>query len=226
MQIKEISKQILKYNSARVLLSINIIPIIGVIFFEWNFFSIMLLYWLENLVIGLYSILKIKKTNRYLILEQKKSPVTNSLPATWRQIIVFIFDYGFFTLVHGVFVFAMFGMSTATSSTIARLGPVNISEIIWPQISVLGIFISFLMMIVSHGFSYHHNFIVKEEYKNCTVNYLQKNPFRRVITMHFIIVISGFIILALGYSKLIIILLIILKTLIDLLAHNNEHNKI
>jgi hypothetical protein len=219
------SKYSLKYNSARILLSVNIIPVIGVIFFEWNLFSIMLLYWLENLVIGFYGVLKIKKTNHYLILKQENLPATSSLVATWRQIMVFIFDYGLFTLVHGVFVFIIFGASTATSSTIANLGPVNISEIIWPEVSILGVSISFLMMIVSHGFSYHDNFIIKEEYKNCTINYLQKNPFKRVIAMHFIIVISGFIVLALGYSKLTIILLIILKTLIDLFAHNNEHNK-
>jgi hypothetical protein len=225
MQIKEIIRHGLKSDSARVLLSVNIIPVIGVIFFDWSLFSIMLLYWLENLVIGFYSVLKITKTYHYLISKQINLPVAGKEFAKLGQVMVFIFDYGLFTFIHGVFVFAMFGMSTASSPTIANLGPVNMADIIWPNVSVSGITISFILLIISHGFSYYNNFIVNEDYMHCTVDYLRKNPFRRVIAMHFIIVVSGFIILYLGYSKLTMIILIIIKTLIDLYAHNREHSK-
>ncbi|MFA6524922.1 MAG: DUF6498-containing protein [Patescibacteria group bacterium] len=225
MQVREIIKNGLKSNSAKILLSVNFIPIIGVMFFDWNLFSIMFLYWLENLVIGIYSLLKIKKTYYYLISKQKNLSVASRVLATWGQVMSFVFNYGLYTIVHGVFVIAMFGMSTATSPTIVNLGPVKISDIIWPEISILGILLSFIMLIISHGFSYYNNFIAQEEYKYYTINYLSKSSFERVIALHFIIVISGFIILAMGYSKLTIVILIIIKTLIDFYAHSKEHGK-
>jgi len=41
------------------LLAANVIPLFGVLFLDWDAFSIVLLYWSENLVIGFYNILKI-----------------------------------------------------------------------------------------------------------------------------------------------------------------------
>ena len=37
----------------------NIPPIIGVLFFDWDPFAVVSLYWAETLIIGFYAILKI-----------------------------------------------------------------------------------------------------------------------------------------------------------------------
>ena len=55
------------------LLGANIVPLIGVLFFNWDAGVVVLLYWLENVVIGFYNILRIVflrvenpvKTNNY-----------------------------------------------------------------------------------------------------------------------------------------------------------------
>jgi len=41
------------------LIAANTIPLFGILFLEWDAFSIVLLYWSENLVIGFYTIMKI-----------------------------------------------------------------------------------------------------------------------------------------------------------------------
>jgi len=41
------------------LLGANAIPLLGVLFFEWDAFGIVLLYWSENVAVGFYNVLKI-----------------------------------------------------------------------------------------------------------------------------------------------------------------------
>ena len=41
------------------LLGANAIPLVGVLFFKWDAFGIVLLYWSENVVVGFYNVLKI-----------------------------------------------------------------------------------------------------------------------------------------------------------------------
>ena len=41
------------------LLAANAVPLVGVLFFWWDAFGIVLLYWSENVAVGFYNILKI-----------------------------------------------------------------------------------------------------------------------------------------------------------------------
>jgi len=41
------------------LIAANVIPLFGAVFWDWNTFNIVFLYWAENLAIGFYTILKI-----------------------------------------------------------------------------------------------------------------------------------------------------------------------
>ena len=45
--------------SITALITVNLIPLIGVLFNDWDAGLILLLYWSENLVLGGYNVLKI-----------------------------------------------------------------------------------------------------------------------------------------------------------------------
>lgn len=53
-----IAKYLEKLSLIALLLA-NVLPIIGVVYWSWNLTVIMVLFWLENLIIGVYAILKI-----------------------------------------------------------------------------------------------------------------------------------------------------------------------
>ncbi len=46
-------------RSAIVLVLANVIPLVGVVFFGWSLLTILVLYWVENGIVGLWNVLKI-----------------------------------------------------------------------------------------------------------------------------------------------------------------------
>ena len=208
-------------------------PMIGVIFFQWDLFSIMFLYWLENIVIGLFNVLKMSVVkNVYQISIANNLPDSSNIVIKffqtfgkflkWAYIMFFVFHYGIFTFVHGMFIFAVF---YDHSSNISNMG-YNWSTFISDSGIFNGIILSFLMLIVSHGISFRTNFIGKEEYKKIQFQKLIMEPYNRVIVTHLTIIIGAFIITGIGRSVLTSIILIIVKILIDLFTHNKEHIRI
>ena len=85
--------------SVIVLVLANLIPLGGVVFFGWQVFPIMFLFWLENVVVGAFNVLELIMAGG------------SGSPAAVKIFLVpfFTLHYGIFTLVHGVFVFTMFG---------------------------------------------------------------------------------------------------------------------
>ncbi len=209
--------------SINALLISNLVPLIGIIFFDWNIFSIMIAYWLENLVIGFYNILKIKKAglpnpdNIKMNGQPIKSGLKNKL------IYFFIMHFGGFTLVHGIFVFILFGILPASDMDSAN----SINSINWDLLNITfwGIVIMFISMLISHGISYKNNFIGKGEYKKISPGEQMFKPYNRVMIMHIIIISSGFIIGLVGTGKIFACLIVLIKILLDYWLHKMEHSK-
>src|SRR4030066_590779 len=86
--------------TALVLIAANLLPLYGVLVLGWAVFPVMVLFWLENIVIGALNILRILFA----------SP---AVPAKWSGkfmlMLFFTVHYGLFTAIHGKFVFSLFG---------------------------------------------------------------------------------------------------------------------
>jgi len=190
----------MKSSSIISLIIVNFVPFFGVIFFDWSLFSVMLFYWSENIVIGFYNILKMIKVGKLYNPEQ--NAIFNI--AGWLFILFFILHYGGFTFGHGIFVFAVFGP---------------------PDISALNILIGITSLFISHGISYFENFIKKEEYKRISPGTLFTQPYKRVMVMHVTIIFGGYALKSLNLPFLSVLLLVVLKTVIDLKSHQFEHKK-
>src|ERR1051326_6744828 len=78
----------------------NAVPLIGVLFLGWQVFPLILLYWLENVIVGGLNVLRMGGADP-------------AGPVRWIAkvflIPFFCVHFGGFTTIHGVFVFAMFG---------------------------------------------------------------------------------------------------------------------
>lgn len=224
----------MRHLSLIILIVVNLLPIYGVIYEGWDVFEIVVLYWFENVVIGVVNVLKIlcsaprsddggasgKPLPEYL-----RSDGAGVLQHAAKLFLVpfFTIHYGGFCFVHGVFVFAMLGnKSNATgggdpfTGMREMLGSVFQSNIKWFVIAI----------VVSHVFSFLHNYIGKGEFRKLSPADLMHAPYGRIMVLHFAIILGAFAIAAIGSSVGMLILLIIGKIIIDAKLHLRAHKKV
>ena len=190
------------------LLLANALPIIGVLFLGWTVFPLVLVYWLENVVVGLYGALK-------LLFAQPREP------AYWmgKLFVVpfFLVHFGGFTYIHGVLVVALFGPNgTQPFDLLATVPPaIRANHLGWAVFS----------LVLSHGLSFYWNYIKNGEYQRASLNALMSQPYGRVFVLHFTVLFGGWIVMLLGSPLLALVLLVVIKTAADLRAHNAERRK-
>ena len=194
------------HASSLALIAANLVPLYGVLALGWKVAPILVFYWVENLVIGFFNVVKMSCAqgaiaNSRMTLNGK--PVTRDS----RKALMFFFalHYGGFTLGHGVFVMAMF--SPGLRDMLGEMG------------------LALLVLSVSHGFSYSRNFIGRGEYLIVPFTRLFWQPYARVIVMHMTIIGGGALAASLGSPLGALLVLVSLKTLIDLVAHRLERKK-
>jgi len=202
--------------SEATLIGANIVPLIGVLLFGWSIFMILFMYWLENVVVGIYNVLKIAKLKLRInpesesvkILKKKNEKSVKNLGSCAKavMIIFFIFHFGLFTFVHGVFVVAVFYPEGLHFADFASDG-----------------FWMFIVLMISHGFSYVQNFLGKKEYEKMNMGQVFVAPYSRVIVMHLVVIFGAICALQFGAPLGSLVVLIVLKTSADFAAHKKEH---
>ena len=90
--------------SVSFLVASNIVPLIGVLFWDWNVGSILLMYWFENIVIGVYNAVKMAMSP----LGKEEPQYVTDTTLKWSLIGFFVLHYGGFCAGHGVFVYLLY----------------------------------------------------------------------------------------------------------------------
>jgi len=193
--------------SALMLIGANLIPLVGVVGFHWTVYSVLLLYWSENVVIGAFNILR-------MVLAQPRSLAVDASKVF--LVPFFTFHYGMFTFVHGIFVVTLFGPGAR------GLSPATLVD----AVRQAGIGYGLLAIAASHAFSFVHNYLAGGEYRNAAVNVLMFQPYARVMILHVTILVGGFLARALGAPTVAVLLLVVLKIAVDLGAHLAERRKL
>ena len=194
------------WNSGVVaLVAANMVPLFGVGFFDWSLSEIVFLYWTENIVVGIFNVAKMYRSTgsapagRYTINGKAYTPDMK------KSIIIFssLFYFGF-TLLHGTFMYFLFGPITLGFS---------------------GFLCAFGSLLASHGVSFWVNFINWRECERVSPPELLVQPYERLIVLHLMVILGGSIIKSFGAPLLATLLLVILKIGVDVAAHVWEHRK-
>lgn len=201
------------------LVAVNLIPIAGVLWLEWDLASIIILYWLENLVIGFYTIVKMLHLQGLGAL----------FPAAF-----FSLHYGAFCGVHGIFVLTLTG-GEGLGDQLFPSGEDN-----WPAHLVFiqmlvravqyildtaapGVVLAWLGLFLSHGLSLLLNYFQGGEYRNSEIKTLMSAPYKRIAVLHVAIIAGGWGIQALGSPLALLIALVVLKIALDITLHRRAH---
>ena len=184
-----------------LLILANLIPLYGVLFKGWQVFTVMFLYWLENVIVGFFNVLKMRSVLHLSRVKNKNKNRPTNL-GNDSLILFFIFHFGLFTFVHGVFVMVFFWPPTMP---------------FLESVFVLG------SLFLSHGFSYYLNFLGNREYLNTSIDAQMIAPYGRILVMHFAILFGGIMVKSSGWGPAAIIVLVGVKIVIDILSHTREH---
>ncbi len=237
-------------TSGVVLILANLVPLAGVLFWDWGIFNVVVLYWLENVIIGGINILKMlacapdmeaiankaddlsgnrsgqaEKLRELIKAHGGKAALLNH-GSKFFFIPFFTVHYGIFCLVHGMFVFVLLGGS-AGNGGLMRAGPApdGFPELVRGALDAGGIWAA-LALVASHLFSFFHNYLGKGEFRRTVVPVLMAAPYGRVVVLHIAILFGAFAAVMLGSPVFLLLLLIAGKTVLDLKLHHRSHRKL
>jgi Family of unknown function (DUF6498) len=211
--------------AAALLVITNLIPLGGVLFLGWDLFLILALYWAENGVVGVINVLKIllaegtgtssTATVKWTVNGRAMQSMTRLGTAGF-----FCVHYGIFWIVHGVFVLTFVPALTDLGSS---GGLVQGPFIGFPTVDVPLLGAGVVGLAISHGVSFWTNYIGRREYRTLSPAQVMIQPYGRLVIMHMTIIVGAFVSIFLGTPLGSLLVLVVLKTALDLLFHLRQH---
>jgi hypothetical protein len=212
----------LLHPSTLILIAANLLPLLGIVFWHWDAFLLLVLYWMETLVIGFWTILAVAVTP---LDTPAKTPQGVPMRQTSRFFLVpfFIVHAGIFMSVHFMFLWSLFSGGWAKRVH----DPADFIRVV---VIATGLWVPLAALFVSRGFSFLFAIYSarkkpagpspgagggrKPAFEDGIVN----GFYSRIIVMHLTILAGGFVALALG-SIAPLVVLVALKTGIDVCMH-------
>lgn len=195
-------------TSVKALIAVNSVPIVGVLFLGWDLGVIMLLYWLENGIIGFFNVMKM------LGVDTKGLPATQHFAKLF-MIPFFCVHYFLFWNAHGEIIWHLFAEHLPRVS----------EKSVFPELMASGLIWAVLPLFGSHLWSFISNYLGEEEYRRVKLETLMFLPYMRVVILHVVVLIGGFVSLAMGSPLIALLFLVGLKTFVDIQVHKFVHRK-
>ena len=208
--------------STLIMIAANLLPLIGVLFWIWDVFLLLVLYWFETAIMGFWIIVA--------ILIDPYQTIGPTAKQTSRMFLVpfLIAHAGVFMAVHFMFLWALFSSDWAK----AVHGPADFVRVI---VIGSGLWIPLIALFVSRGVSTMLRLLNPDMLPvwlvPTPVHIADPNPFseqrllggfyKRIIIMHLTLIFSGIVAGAIG-SVAPLVLMIAIKIGIELKLHVNE----
>ncbi|MBT8086517.1 MAG: hypothetical protein KJO46_00715 [Gammaproteobacteria bacterium] len=191
-------------TSAVVLVVANLVPLFGVLLFDWQVFHVVLLYWVENVVIGLINVMRM-----FVAGPGRKYSLA----------LFFVAHYGIFCFAHLQALVTLFD------------GPEQIVAV-WElyfsmpleRLPRSPLWIGIAAIAASHLFSFFVNFIAGGEYRRTTISKLMGRPYGRIVVLQLAILLGAALIEWLDTPLGLLLALIGVKIFMDLRAHSAERD--
>lgn len=198
-------------NQASVLLLIaaNLLPVVGVVYWDWDVFSILFLFWCENVVIGVFGIL------RTAIFSMRINKLGGLFTSAF-----FTVHYGGFMFGHLMLLMSLFLVRTdASRASMSDIEYVLSSFDRWTWLAIAALF-------VSHAWSFVQNFLGKREYDALSTFTAMAMPYKRMAITHVALIVGGFLLAGLDQPLAGLLLLLGMKIALDVVFHRREHKEL
>lgn len=209
--------------SSLVLVAANLVPLVGVLFYAWDPSLVLALFWIENLIIGAFALLKMLSLIVY-----------RSRYAEIFTCVFFIFHYGLFCTVHGLLLWDLLDLGALPELVFSELKDFGILALFYEGAAVLFgfveqfapiIYFGVLALLLSHLVSFVENFLLQGEIFKLRVNKLMTQPYGQIIALHAGLILGAFALQKLGSPVWLLAIIVILKLGLDLSQHQRRREK-
>ncbi len=222
MEIRQKSKGLKQPLSLLALVAANLVPLVGVLFFGWDHTLVIALFWIENLIIGAFNVLRM-----VAVLAVTKSGSRFFHP------LFFIFHYGMFCTVHGVFLWDILNLGDKPEvTTLFGFSVSGIFELIAEGVAVFQGFVALhspiiwlgvISLLLSRLVSFIENFIIRGEIFKIKVKTLMGRPYAQIVVMHAGIIFGAAAIERFGSSVALLLIIVAFKLIVDCVTHQRQY---
>lgn len=200
-------------SRARTLLPLiagNLVPLAGVLFFRWDLFTTMVVFWLDSVVVGFYTSIKILLARRPDERSGKRETIGQRIGTAF----FFGFFYGLFTLAYGLIVIFVFGAYARRKAGL----PMPYADQ-WVDVLPVNLLLAAaLAILISRGLDFYFDFIRTRAYESATSADVAVGPIARLIFLHIVLAVLGSAVMEFRAPVLALVLLVIAKMIGDLLG--------
>lgn len=191
-----------------VSLSVDLLPVIAVLAFGWGATPLVALYWLENLVIGAVTIVR--------MLGTALSSLVNIGAALFTAPFFFV-HYGMFCFVHGIFLqsFATGGGDFPGPLSLIGWAAGTAPQMLWFVGAIAGVSLLFLIV----------DFFGRGEYKTSNPAAEMFAPYGRIVTLHVAILLGAGVAFTLDEPLLGVLLLILIRVVFGIVMTVRRRRK-
>jgi hypothetical protein len=200
---KDVTNTKLSLNDWSVIIA-NLVPLAGGWFLGWSAREIFLVYCLETIIIGLFTLLKMLVTGLIKKNDAWQNQGTVSRQPFWFFMLFFMVHYGMFVAIQMGLFFSVSGIGKEFDVTLSNF----FSR--WPAMLDHEAYIMLGVFVVSYGFRLTNDFILSGAYKTASLGFLMFQPYGRIIVQQFT-VIAGSLFLSFGAGKLFILVFALIK---------------
>ncbi len=195
-------------------LLVDLLPIIAVIFFGWKAVPLVALYWLENLVIGAFTIFRMLGTIAANAL---------NIPIALFMVPFFTVHYGMFCFGHGIFLSAFAGGKVGDAAP----GIDGMRTLVDWALGTGPYMLWFIgAIILVNAIFYLVDFIGRGDYRNTQLPVEMFAPYGRIVTLPVAIILGAGLMLAVGQPLLGVLILIILRVAFGMILNMLRRRKI
>ncbi|MDP5107165.1 MAG: DUF6498-containing protein [Polaribacter sp.] len=170
--------------------------------------SILFVYFLETLIIGVFNALKM-----YCAIKFTKS-------TGYVMILFFLFHYGFFVAIQSIFGFALFSFD---DNSIFK-EPFHIIENYGIILNLEDMKYVLPAIVLTHLNKFFLDFIKNKKYVLFSVNEIMTKPYLRIFVQQFVVIISFFFMVVGKAGVIAAVLLILFRLIIDLMMESVKEN--
>jgi len=174
-------------------------PMLGVFLWGWSLQAVVLIYWIENVIIGFWQVVKMILAG----VGKAKEEGTGTLPNALFMMCFFIVHYGGFCFGHGQFVLMLTSGGIAAEWT---------SLLEMPRESLLSVVSIFSL----RGLGVWQDFVATGEWKRVKPGKLMVEPYRHIFVLHIAIVLGAGLVMAFEGAWPLLALIVLGKLVADL----------